>query len=144
VPSAFIVRSGEWSSSRHIHVMSIYSIHANSCHFMSLMSIHIYVIDVISCHFTSFHVISRHFMSFHDISCHFMSFHVISCHFMSFHVVACHSFHSCQFMSCVIKLFLKFSKVGEAQFNTVTPLCHRKSSNLLDPLMTAVGAPTCF
>jgi hypothetical protein len=65
VPSAFIARSGEWSQSRHFHVMSIHVIHANSCQFMSI------------------HGISWHFMTFYVIycySCRFMSFHFISFH----------------------------------------------------------------
>jgi hypothetical protein len=79
VPSAFIARSGEWSQSQHIHVMSIHVIHANSCqfmafhgiswHFMSFIVIH--VVYVISFHFMSINVGSRHL-------CHLLSFNVIS------------------------------------------------------------------
>jgi hypothetical protein len=38
-------------------------------------------------------------------------------------------------------------KIDVSHYDTLTRLCHRKSSNLMDPLKTSEGtggAPTCF
>jgi hypothetical protein len=91
-----------------------------SCQFMAFMQIR--VNSCHECQFIFMSFMSFHFMSIHFLLCQFMSFNVISWYFMSLmqiqviHIYSCdscHSCHSCQFMTCVIVLFRKFSKVGE-------------------------------